>query len=131
LERVGPEDFKDPANRAIFQAFLDDPELASPPDHLDPGVADRLARILSEPPDEDQLAHAQREFVAAVAQLEGARLAAEIDDVQRRIEASPDDGEKLQLLREKKRLLQERSARGRAGGGDFARRLARGFHPHD
>jgi len=131
LERVGPEDFKDPSNRAIFQAFLDDPELASPPVGLEPGVSDRLATLLAQPGDEGQLAHAEREFLAAVAQMEAARLAREIDELQRRIEASTDDEEKLRLVQEKKRLTQERNTRGHAGGGEFARRLARGYHQHD
>ncbi|HSG50390.1 MAG TPA: DNA primase [Longimicrobiales bacterium] len=131
LERVGPEDFKDPGNRAIFQAFLDDPELGAPPDQLDPGVAERLSRLLAQPPDEGQLAHAEREFLGAVAQIEGARLGREIDELQRRIEASTDDTEKLRLIQEKKRLTQERNVRGHSGGGEYARRLARGYHQQD
>lgn len=131
LERVGPEDFKDPVNRAIFQSFLDDPELEVPPEELDPVAGDRLSRLLAQPPDEGQLAHAEREFLGAVGQLEAGRLQREIEELQRRIEASTDDEEKLRLVREKQRLLQERSARGSHGGGDYARRLARGFYTRD
>jgi DNA primase len=131
LERVGPEDFKDPVNRAIFQAFLDDPELQVPPEDMPAGPGDRLARLLAQPPDEGQLAHAEREFLAAVGQLEGARLQREIQELQDRIEASTDEDEKLRLVRQKQHLLKERNARGSHGGGEYARRLARGFHTED
>jgi DNA primase len=131
LERVGLEDFKDPGDRAIFQAFMDEPELRAPPPDMEPRVAERLASLLAEPPHDDQLAHAEREFNAAVGALEAARLAREIDDVQRRIEASADHEEKLRLIQEKKRLLNERNAHGLQGGGDYARRLARGYHQED
>jgi DNA primase len=131
LERVGPEDFKDPGDRAIFQAFVDEPELEVPPPGMDPRVAERLTSLLAEPPHDEQLAHAEREFNAAVAALEAARLAREVDEIQRRIEASTDHEEKLRLIQEKKRLLQERNAQGLQGGGDYARRLARGYHQQD
>jgi hypothetical protein len=98
---------------------------------MEPRVAERLASLLAEPPHDDQLAHAEREFNAAVGALEAARLAREIDDVQRRIEASADREEKLRLIQEKKRLLNERNAHGLQGGGDYARRLARGYHQED
>ncbi|MEJ2539681.1 MAG: DNA primase [Gemmatimonadota bacterium] len=127
LERVGPQDFKDASDRAIFQAFVDDPELDVPPPGMDPVAAERLARLLEEPPDDASLAHGEREFTAAVARLEDDRLAREMDELQRRIEASEDGAEKLELIKEKERLRQERRAQGVVGGGDYARRLARGF----
>lgn len=131
LERVGPEDFKDAGNRAIFQAFLDEPELEVPPPGLEPGVTQRFETLLAQPQDEAQLAHAEREFLAAVNQLEMTRMGREIDELQRRIEASTDHAEKLRLVQEKKDLTRERNAKGHAGGGEFARRLARGYHQND
>ena len=127
LEHVGPEDFKHVDDRAIFQAFVDDPELDVPPEHLGASASERLARLLEEPPDDELLAHGEREFNAAVAAMEGARLAGEIDDLQRRIESTTDESEKLRLIQEKERLRRERQAQGLVGGGEFARRLARGF----
>ena len=127
LEHVGPEDFKHADDRAIFQAFVDDPELDVPPEGLGTAARERMARLLEEPPDDELLAHGEREFNAAVAALEGARLAREIDDLQRRIESTEDEAEKLRLIQEKERLRRERRAQGLVGGGEFARRLARGF----
>jgi DNA primase len=127
LEHVGPEDFKDDADRAIFQSFVDDPELETPPPGMEAGVADRLARLLEEAPGDGSMAHGEREFTAAVARLEDQRLAGQMDELQRRLEATTDPDEKRELVREKERLRQERRAQGLAGGGDYARRLARGL----
>jgi hypothetical protein len=127
LEHVGPEDFKDDADRAIFQSFVDDPELEAPPEGMEAGVAERLAKLLEEAPADEPMAHGEREFTAAVARLEDQRLASQMDELQRRLEATTDPDEKRELVREKERLRQERRAQGLAAGGDYARRLARGF----
>lgn len=127
LEHVGPEDFKDDADRAIFQAFVDDPALEVPPADLEAGVADRMTRLLEEPPSDELVAHSEREFTAAVARLEDRRLASQMDELQRRLEAAEDPAEKRDLVRQKERLRQERRAHGLTAGGDYARRLARGF----
>ena len=131
LEHVGPEDFKDDGDRAIFQAFMDDPELNVPPEGMDPGVAVQLTRLLEEPPGDEPMAHGEREFTAAVARLEDNRLARQMDELQRRLEASKDEAEKIELIEEKERLRQERRAHGLGGGGDYARRLARGIPGYD
>ncbi len=131
LEHVGPQDFKDDGDRAIFQAFLDDPELGVPPEGMEPAVSERLVRLLEEPPGDEFVAHGEREFTAAVARLEDNRLARQMDELQRRLEASMDEAEKIELIREKERLRQERRAHGLAGGGDYARRLARGIPGDD
>src|SRR5690606_3946596 len=46
-EQVGPEDFADPAFRAIFEALLADPGLEAPPPSMDPVAATRLEELLS------------------------------------------------------------------------------------
>lgn len=134
LERIGPEDFKDPTYRAIFQAFMDEPELETPPESMEPSVARRLEELLAEPPDRDQLAHAEREFLAAVARMEAARLSAELDELQRQIEATTDGEEQMRLVllkKEKRQLLDDARHAGGAGGGEFARRLARRIYHRD
>ena len=42
LRHLGPEDFTDPAWRAIFQAFLEEAELDRPPEGMEPEAARRL-----------------------------------------------------------------------------------------
>lgn len=130
LMRIGPEDFKDATDRAIFQAFVDDPDLDRPPGDFDPRALPRLEALLAEPADEEQLAHGGREFDEALMALEGARLASRIDGLQGRIEASTNDEEKLRLIQEKRALGDELRALGRPGG-TYARRHARGSHHHD
>jgi len=130
LMRIGPEDFKDAGDRAIFQRFVDDPDLDRPPEGLDTRAAARLEALLAEPADEEQLAHGGREFDEALLALEGSRLAQRIDALQGRIEATTDDQEKLELIREKQALGAELRALGRPGGS-YARRHARGSHHHD
>jgi len=130
LMRIGPEDFKDEVDRAIFQAFVDDPDLDRPPEEFDPRAEPRLEALLAEPVDEDQLAHGGREFDEALMTLEGMRIARRIDMLQGRIEATTDNEEKLELIREKQDLGAELRALGRPGGS-YARRYTRGSHHHD
>jgi DNA primase len=130
LMRIGPEDFKDAVDRAIFQSFVDDPDLDRPPEDLDARAVPRLEALLAEPVDEEQLAHGGREFDEALMTLEGMRIARRIDALQGRIEATTDEDEKLELIREKQTLGAELRALGRPGGS-YARRYTRGSHHHD
>jgi DNA primase len=128
VERVGPEDFKDPAHRAIFQAFLDDPELQVPPAGMEERAARKLEGLLAAPPDDGQFDHGPQALKAALDRLVRQRLEARQDDLQRQIEASSDENEKLELIRRKRELKMEMNALGRGTGGEHARRLARGYH---
>ena len=130
LMRIGPEDFKDAVDRAIFQSFVDDPDLDRPPEELEPRAVPRLEALLAEPVDEEQLAHGGREFDEALMTLEGMRIARRIDALQGRIEATTDEQEKLELIGEKQALGAELRALGRPGGS-YARRYTRGSHHHD
>ncbi|MDT8370329.1 MAG: hypothetical protein RQ745_14065, partial [Longimicrobiales bacterium] len=130
LMRIGPEDFKDATDRAIFQSFVDDPDLDRPPEGLEPRAASRLEALLAEPIDSDPLAHGAREFDEALLALQGVRLAQQIDSLQGKIEATTNDDEKLALIDEKRALGDELRALGRPGGS-YARRHARGSHHHD
>jgi DNA primase len=103
-ERLGTEDFVDPAYRAIFQALLDEPELRSPPTSMDPVAAQRLQELLDDP---EELAHAGRVFDDAVARVRVATLSRKLQDLDRRIEQAPED-QKLALTEEKARLSRER-----------------------
>lgn len=128
MERVGPEDFKDPAHRAIFQAFVDDPELQVPPEGMEPRASQKLESLLAAPPDDGQFDHGPQAFQGALDRIQRSRLAAQMDDLQRQIESSSDENEQLELIRSKRELQKEMNALGTGTGGEHARRLARGYH---
>lgn len=107
LMTVGPEDFADEANRAIFQALLDEPELATPPPELEEEAGRRLAVLLADPADEEESAHAGRVYLESLAALRRSALEREADDLDRRIELAVDDEAKLRLIDEKNRVARE------------------------
>lgn len=119
---IGPRDFVDDANRAIFQAFLDEPELDTPPEALPADVRQRLAALLAEPADEAELAHAGRTFAESLAALARAVLERQADDLDRRIELAGSDDEKRTLAAEKARVAGELRAMGH-GWAHTARKL--------
>ena len=103
-ELISAEDFDDPRYRAIFQALLEDPETRSPPPSMDPVVAQRFEEILSDP---EEVAHGIDVFTKSVNRMRVSTLDRRIQDLQRRIEATAGDGEKLELTSEKARLARE------------------------
>jgi DNA primase len=119
---IGPREFIDEANRAMFQAFLDDPELDAPPEDLPPDVRQRLAALLAEPADDAELAHAGRTFAESLAALGRAVLERQADDLDRRIELAASDEEKRTLAAEKARVAGELRAMGH-GWAHTARKL--------
>ncbi len=122
LMKVGPEDFNDATLRVIFQTFLDDPDLVSPPDDLPPEVRDRLASLLAAPTDEEELAHAGRAFSESVDALRRAALERQADDLDRRIELATSDDDKRTLVGEKDRVARELREMGH-GWAHTARKL--------
>jgi DNA primase len=104
-ERLGAQDFVDPAYRAIFQALLDNPELRAPPEGMDPVAAGRLQEILDDP---EELTHAGRVFDDAVARVRVAALDRQLQEVDRKIGGAGDEDEKRSLTQEKIRLSRER-----------------------
>ena len=104
-EQLGAEDFLDPAYRAIFHALLDDPELRSAPQSMDPVAAQRLQELLDDP---EEIAHAGRVFDDAVARIRVATLSRKLQELDRRIEQASDQQVKQTLTQEKARLSQER-----------------------
>lgn len=122
LMKVGPEDFNDATLRVIFQTFLDDPDLVSPPDDLPPEVRDRLASLLAAPSDEEELAHAGRAFSESVDALRRAALERQADDLDRRIELATNDDDKRTLVGEKDRVARELREMGH-GWAHTARKL--------
>jgi DNA primase len=127
LIRVGPEDFRGEADRAAFQAFMDDPELDDAPETLDPRVASYLRRLLTEPADDGELAEGTRIFREAVNQLAEHRLYRQMEELQAAIEAAATDDEKAALIQDKQRLRAEAAELG-VRWGPAARKYARGFN---
>jgi DNA primase len=104
LERVGPEDFGDPANRAVFGALVDDPELTHPPLGMDPVAARRLEELLGE---KERLTEASRVFEKAVAQMKEAPLVRRAEELRAALRAEPDPHRKEELIRELNRVVRE------------------------
>lgn len=112
LESIGPEDFKNEAERSIFQSFVDDPDLERPPPGMDPATAALLEEFLAVAADPDELASAGRALHDSVRRLAEDRLYDEMNRLQAAIEATDDVDEKIRLTREKARLRGEASALG-------------------
>ena len=104
-ERLGPEDFEDPADRHIFEALLHEPELRTPPSTMDPVAGERLREILADP---ETIAHTRRHFEDAVRRIRAASLGRRIAEFGARITAARSDDEKRALTEEKARLAHQR-----------------------
>ncbi|MEJ2206434.1 MAG: DNA primase [Gemmatimonadota bacterium] len=104
-ERLGAEDFVDPAYRAIFLALLDDPELKAPPSAMDPVAAQRMQDLLDDP---EEIGHAARVFDDAVSRIRVANVDRQLEELHRRIEEAAGEEEKMGLMAEKVRLSRER-----------------------
>lgn len=127
LESIGPEDFKNDAERSIFQTFVDDPDLTGPRDGLDARAVQLLDELLAEVSDPDELASAGRMLHDSVSRLVEDRLHHEMDRLQRAIEDTDDVDEKRRLLLEKARLREEASAIG-IRWAPALKKHARGFN---
>ncbi|HSM60476.1 MAG TPA: DNA primase [Longimicrobiales bacterium] len=104
-ERLGAEDFVDPAYRIIFQALLDEPELRSPPTGIDPVAGQRLQELLDDP---EEIGHAGRVFDDAVSRIRVGALSRRIEEIDRAIAGARSESEKRSLMEEKVRLSRER-----------------------
>ncbi len=127
LMRIGPEDFKNEADRTIFQSFLDDPELDRPPPGMDPTTAGALESLLASAADSDELGSGAKVFYESVARLAENRLYEEMDRIQAAIEATDDVVEKTTLIREKERLRAEAATLG-IRWAPATKKHARGFN---
>lgn len=126
LMRIGPEDFSNDIDRAIFECFLENPELDGPPTDLEPRIVARLERLLAEPLDGAEMDHGHRVFLESVAQLAENRIYRDMHRLQGEIEAAHDVEEKTRLVREKQRLKAEAAALG-IRWAPAAKKYARGF----
>jgi DNA primase len=127
LVRIGPEDFKNDAERSIFQSFVDDPELARPPGSLDRASTEYMETLLAAAADPDELGAGARVLHESVGRMVEDRLYAEMDRIQAAIEATDDLDEKKKLLRQKDGLRSEAAAMG-VRWAPAVMRHARGFN---
>jgi DNA primase len=94
-ERIGAEDFADPAFRAVFQALVADPELDRPPPGMDPVAARRLEDLLSDP---ERLPEATRVFEESVSRLKEAPLIRQAADLREALRREADPERQRDLL---------------------------------
>jgi DNA primase len=107
-ERIGPEEFRDPVDRAIFEVLLRDPEFTEPPAGLAPEVIRRIEELRGDP---EELEHVERVFDAAMARLQDRSFDVRREDLRRELEAAPDAQAKARVAQEMQRLRQERPGR--------------------
>ena len=108
-EQVGPEDFADPAFRAIFEALLADPELRAAPTAMDPVAGKRLEELLS---GSEELDHPARTLDDTIARLRVEAFRRESAELQLQIDTSTDPSERESLMHRKSRLAEERRGAG-------------------
>jgi DNA primase len=112
-ERVGPDDFRDPVYREIFERLLDDPELSARTAGLDPPVVRRLEELLGDP---EELEHTGRVFEASVAALRERAMQARQRELEATLREAP-PARKREVLEQLERLRRERR-----GGWNVIRR---------
>jgi len=118
-ERIGPDDFDDAANRGVFEALLEDPELDRPPPELDAAAAARLDELLS---DRRELSGAETIFDSAVRRMKMSGFGVRQKALRERMAAAEDDEERVEIAKELEALSRERRALG-ADWSHTARRL--------
>ena len=104
LEKVGPEEFRDPVYRAIFEALIENPELTGPTSGLAPGAIIALEGLLG---DSTEIEHPQRAFSDCLSVLEDRAFQVQQDELERDLRsASSDEGRRraLESLDELRRL---------------------------
>ena len=103
-ELISPEDFDDQSYRTIFHALLDDPELRVVPVSMDDQAARKLEEILSDPM---ELNHGLEAFKKSVDRIRAEVRYRHVKDIQRQMELTQDEDEKLELLKTMKEWTKE------------------------
>lgn len=107
-ERIGPGEFRDPVDRAIFKILLDDPDFGELPPGLPPEVVRRIEELQGDP---EELEHTQRVFDAAITRLLDRSFDHRREALMRELEAAPDPETKTRVAGEMQRLRRERPGR--------------------
>ena len=96
-ERLGPEELSDPGLRAVFQALLEDPELAHPTAEMDSVAAERLEELLGDP---ERLSEASRVFEDSVGQIKESQLAVRADRLRADMSREKDLSKQQSMVQE-------------------------------
>ncbi len=104
-ETVGPEDFVDPANRAIFLALIENPELERAPEGMEGIAAGRLAQLLAS---NEAMDHEARVLHDSASRMQGAPLTARAGELREVIARELDQEQKRQLVAELEELQRKR-----------------------
>lgn len=104
-ERLGPEDFQDPAYREIFQALVADPELAAPPAGMGPVAVQRLQELMEE---SRRLSDLQKVFEDSVAHMRKVRLERHAHELREALAQETDPSRQEALVRELEELARQR-----------------------
>ena len=100
-ELVGPEDFVDPANRAIFRALTESPELDRAPEGMEAVAAARLADLLA---GSEEVGQGTRALDDSAGRMRGAPLAERARELRTTIARELDEKRKRQLVAELEEL---------------------------
>ncbi len=104
-EAVGPEDFVHPANRAIFRALIENPELDRAPEEMEAMAAGRLAALLA---GSEEVGHAARVLDDSARRMRGAPLAERARELRETIARELDHERKRQLISELEELQRKK-----------------------
>jgi DNA primase len=104
-ERLGPEDFLDPALQAVYKALVGDPELSRSPPDLDPVASQRLEELLADP---ERISEASRVFEETVGQLKESPLARRAEELRELLRKETEPDRQKELLREIQELDRQR-----------------------
>jgi len=96
-ERLGPEEFSDPGLRAVFQALVEDPELAHPSTGMDPVAAEKLEQLLGDP---ERISEASRVFEDSIGQMKESQLAARADRLRADMRGERDSTKQQSMAQE-------------------------------
>lgn len=96
-ERLAPEELSDPALRAVFQALVEDPELAHPTAGMDPVAAEKLEELLGDP---ERLSEASRVFEDSVGQIKEGQLATRADRLREAMIRETDPSKQQTMVQE-------------------------------
>ncbi len=103
-EHMGPEDFQDRDYRAIFEALLEQPDLAKAPSELEPHAAGVLEELLG---DQTELPQTHRVFEESLGKIRQSSFQMRLAELDRMIQATSDEDRLSELLAEKHRLAAE------------------------
>jgi DNA primase len=107
-ERIGPEEFRDPVYRAIFEWLLEDPELGGRPPQASPEVLRRLEELQGDP---ESLEFTERVFQQSLERLMVRGVEDQRQVLMEALRATTDPEEQDRLAGELQRLRQESPGR--------------------